>query len=530
MFFDTIEFNYPFSPDFERALLSSFDYGQTSNFRHQRSSEKSDFIIDELTGECIEHEPSSISVMYETTGYKKFHTYKPSWLNEISICHNLIDKRLYFAFSLPKYLYGHNVNLFPDPAKVSNITETASALRGAVRYFFKKEMSHDVDFSHLDVTRLDICFNHRFDNADNLRDYKNCLYMNYQRAGGSFRIFGDNETFMQVLNNYSFKFYDKEKEWIAKQRPDYLKRLRLRYGIELADHYIKKIDEHAANILRAEISLRSRKIIDLIFTNSEIYNFNPSFKERLKSQKKAFDSVNSNISRLIRLRKALELGKPYASIYQNINFEQIKEIYTPESLLSVIYNVSDDFNERYILDRILNSESSKIWRGYKKLMRIKPIRLSYDEIPFKINRLGFLDTQSKKIHYQSRIGEPLYYVLDEHLLQILQNLFLKLTKGIIKPANNKSKLSLLEFVTLNGERIQKELECKPTVKTLQKFLVMLEKQGEALLKKSQKSTFNRNISEINKIKAHYNIETDTYKLNEYFDTSKMFVNLAVQKY
>src|SRR5688572_14594533 len=80
---------------------------------------------------------------------------------------NLVLNFVLFEFSIPKYIYGHNLLQYP----LSDGNEHDD-LKTFIERFFLHEFKAPVKFSDIEIQRLDICFNYEFQTIENKEQYK----------------------------------------------------------------------------------------------------------------------------------------------------------------------------------------------------------------------------------------------------------------------------------------------------------------------------------------------------------------------
>lgn len=518
MYFDTVIFSYPASADMLGVLSNSFNYAEANYFRKKTDS-KTDFITDSVTGEVMPDTFSFADNIVEHTTSKKFYTLKLV-TGDINIQHNLITDRLHFNFSIPKFIYGHNVNLYPVYKNDITPQETQRYFYAFFRHFFKSCFGHTYIREHIEVERLDICFNYKFKNKENYDAMLNVLYLNFSRRSGRYNVYGAKDTFMIVRDRYSFKFYDKKKEFDAVQSPQLLRHLNKQKGKSLSDNvkYCENLSEHCNNTLRAEVSLRGAKIIDLIIGNYSLYNFSGNVKRIIKERKQQYLPVEKAI-RQVKELQSLTDEKAINAFLQKIDFSLFTSSISVDSFYSEIKDVGFDIKDKYILERLLSKDSARKYRAYKVLYKIKPIQIEYSERDNKGNYYGL---QGK--YKYATFHFPSYYVLDDSLLSILYRVFEKLINDFIPEASELKNVDIKQHISNNLDLIKNSGCITISPKTLLNFIIKKEALGVQDLQALSRSTYHRNEKQLLKYLAHFGISNNFYKLAEHFTLNQKYIN------
>src|SRR5205085_12548093 len=137
-----------------------------------------------------------------------------------------------------------------------NINESYDLLISFLRKFFHWEfMMCTVQFTDVEINRIDVCFNQVFKSKDDA-----LLYLEYQKRlkkkyardeNGVMR--GYETSLMYVTSRYSAKIYHKGTEYEKHDKKEHLK-----YNKEKATQYFKteKLQAIADRVLRYELTLR----------------------------------------------------------------------------------------------------------------------------------------------------------------------------------------------------------------------------------------------------------------------------------
>jgi len=144
---------------------------------------------------------------------------------------------LFVELSIPKFYNSQNIYLISNNKIISFLT----LLKEDLELYFNSEI---IDIEMWELQRIDICYAWRFDSQTDLDDIIEVLRpFAIQRK----RNYQYKSSFMSVGENYSIKFYDKNKEYISHD----FKRI-YKQNKDLAFMY----DEISKNVLRFEVTLR----------------------------------------------------------------------------------------------------------------------------------------------------------------------------------------------------------------------------------------------------------------------------------
>ena len=163
------------------------------------------------------------------------------------------SKSAEWEFSIPKYVYGHNLEQYP-----LNKPDVIYELKEFFNKFIEENYQIKVPLHDIRILRLDICYNHHFDNTIQKHQHKKMIIQNghINFPARNVTKYG-NDTIMINYDHYSFKMYDKGAEF---KKHDYLELCKdENFGIEETN----KLQLIADKILRFEISYRKPKISDV---------------------------------------------------------------------------------------------------------------------------------------------------------------------------------------------------------------------------------------------------------------------------
>lgn len=195
---------------------------------------------------------------------------------------NLTQDCAAFEFSIPKYLYGHNLDHFP-----LNKGDEHLELTDFIVSFFEYEFSIKIEKTNVVILRLDLCHNYEFQSVENKEALKSVLPLVFNSVFGEGKTlrYSNNNTIMYYTQDYSFKIYDKGEEFLQHD----FKKLEKSIGLPQAFEHLNR----ANRILRAELTFRKRKISYDYFANIELcQNVSPDFKTRFRRLQKIYNRAN----------------------------------------------------------------------------------------------------------------------------------------------------------------------------------------------------------------------------------------------
>lgn len=185
---------------------------------------------------------------------------------------NWTKDHIEFNFSVPKYKYGSNVLMFvehyvdrdynyPQCSTLEhNIRRAPDFIMQFIRYFLRKEFPLDkIDFSDVEVNRIDVCFNQMFrtrDEALKYLEYQKRLKKKYAKEEeGVMREYAT--SLMYTTKRYSAKIYHKGSEY---RNNDYKEHLKI--NKEKGRDYFRteKFQMFADRMLRYELTMRNTQM------------------------------------------------------------------------------------------------------------------------------------------------------------------------------------------------------------------------------------------------------------------------------
>lgn len=214
------------------------------------------------------------------------------------VLENIDKDYLEFNFSIPKYYYGTNVMMYvPHIRNKSfnyqyhsslhhNLEEAYGRLLSFIRYFFKREFPYEniVDFSLVEVNRIDLCFNQVFDDKRSALEYLEYQKMirkkNLKATSNSYQ--GFETSFMYYSKRYSIKIYHKGAEYTKHDRKE-----NERINKEKNGEYfnIDALQAFADRILRYEVTFRD-SMLSYLFNHRVFRKSCPIHKKKYEIFKK----------------------------------------------------------------------------------------------------------------------------------------------------------------------------------------------------------------------------------------------------
>lgn len=211
-----------------------------------------------------------------------------------------------FNFSIPKYKYGTNILMFTEHVwnrdfKYYNNSDLDYNLKLSydfvirfVKYFFYKEFIEKdiVDYSDVEINRIDFCFNQVFDNKRYALQYleyqKKLRKKNLSASSNNFREY--ETSFMYTTKRYSMKIYHKGTEYKKHDKKEN-ERINKEKGYE---HFkIDRLQSFADKILRYEVTFRDTMLSYLF--NHKVFRKNcPIHKKQYDIYKKVESSIAKN--------------------------------------------------------------------------------------------------------------------------------------------------------------------------------------------------------------------------------------------
>lgn len=174
---------------------------------------------------------------------------------------------IFIEFSIPKFLYGHNVYLcYPD-----SINSALYKLKSVIMDYF--EVSKFPDLEEWEVVRLDACYAWKFKNEEECIKVMRILQLlDYPRKDKY--VYSD-ESVMFKASTYTIKFYRKYDEFYSHD----FKHLKYYNYTDIAYKFL----DIAKGVLRYEITMRSKYLKSCLGSDKpiNIFRIPPDFYEKI---------------------------------------------------------------------------------------------------------------------------------------------------------------------------------------------------------------------------------------------------------
>ena len=256
----------------------------------------------------------------------------PSWSYLVNMRKQ--NNEIKVEFSIPKYLYGHNLNLFPnkeyyyelknDPfysrlIPKENFTQELFAvlsLQKFVNDFTWKVFGVGSNVFKPEVYRIDISYNYRFKDSKAMEAFRERIKDFFRKVHkGRYTNYND-KTFAKITQQYSVKIYDKEAEFLKhdyKELFKYFNDSRLQMPQETIDDNLRGLTNFSKNVFRAEISLRKNELKELFFNNAEKFRFR---------ERNIYLQYKPMYNKVFNCMRSLNLIKSYLEIgYENFDYK-----------------------------------------------------------------------------------------------------------------------------------------------------------------------------------------------------------------
>lgn len=227
-------------------------------------------IANEETGE-LEYEKKPD--FWESRGVNTFYKYNPSGNYDMNVClsfqrseitkMNQLLPIVTFEFSIPKFVFGHNLLLFPLRGDVDG-----KELDFFIRDFFKVMFDENYVFLNVVIKRLDCCYNYKFKDKENFELWRKAETFFFQTLNTKNYKNENNETFYYKTDAFSCKLYDKKAEFEKHDKQKlykhYLKKMKpfitMRKAQEYAQAKVEQLLQFSENIWRLELCLRNAEL------------------------------------------------------------------------------------------------------------------------------------------------------------------------------------------------------------------------------------------------------------------------------
>jgi hypothetical protein len=328
-----------------------------------------------------------------------------------------------FNFSVPKYIYGTNVlmfcehywtknfNFFNNSSLNYNLQRSYDRLMVFIQKFFNNEFVFEniVDFSDVEVNRIDISFNQVFDNKKYALQYlefqKKLRKKNLRVDSNNFREY--ETSLMYTTKRYSLKIYHKGTEYNKHDRKEHDKINKVKGN----DYFnIPELQSFADKILRYEITLRDT-MLSYLFNHNVFRKKCPIHKKQYDVYKKVEsalaknDTISRNLSSyknessrerfmenhpyIIIDKEKLLIHRKMAKLLSNNRRFLLKTNSYIESFNSK--SQSGNFEKRALFSKALFNECAKYFRGFINDFQVKerPSESSLSERIDKFNTEHF---------------------------------------------------------------------------------------------------------------------------------------------
>lgn len=383
----------------------------------------------------------------------------PSSESNVSIFYDRGQDNIRFEFSIPKFYFGNNVLELIPPLHSKYYTPNPGMkslanywLRIIKKTFLKiiieltNGIQSKVDFSDVEVSRFDICFNQMFDSR---RDA--LLYLDAQKQIKAKRVQDKKhvnyETSLSIqTNDYYFKIYHKGTEFAAVGRKDLHRNFdtlnRQKRIVEGSNFYksytnLEKIQDHADNILRYELEAR-KPLMSYLFA----YHVNKQFLPKYRSVMKLVYFITDRDGHYELLTGAKRMwrdqltGKEYKTktkapglsicepVYYLFDTKSDKvqrlEDFTQVQKLNKMYRVLEILKDRYSIEGL--NQIKKLHQFFKKEQG-KEFRFFLDRKP------EWSDFQNTKNHLHTYMETPSEQVFNIEMIYLIIHKFETLFKS-----------------------------------------------------------------------------------------------------
>lgn len=181
-----------------------------------------------------------------------------SYTYAVSVLPNYERNTCEVNFSIPKALFGTNVMQFVDPYASLNTVNLRKKLFDYIKEFFKKYFYTDMNFSDLEMRRIDFCYNQFFYSKSDALKYIASQSINAKKfaksSSNTGRTYGTGDTaetiYYTVKNQYTWKIYHKGTEF---KKHDYKK---LCKNNNIHQYNMDMLLDESDKILRYELEFR----------------------------------------------------------------------------------------------------------------------------------------------------------------------------------------------------------------------------------------------------------------------------------
>lgn len=349
----------------------------------------------------------------------------------LSYVENLDKDYVEFNFSIPKYEYGTNILMYCEHIWNKNFKYYDNSnfdynfknsylqLIRFIKYFFHREFVEKtiVDYSDVEINRIDLCFNQLFFNKKSALDYLECQKrLRKRNLSVSSHNFREYETsFMYTTKRYSMKIYHKGSEYSKHDRKEN-ERINKEKGYE---HFkIDELQSFADKMLRYEVTFRDTMLSYLF--NHKVFRKDCSIHNKRYETYKKVESAYSKNDRIAKKVNSFKreffkqrfIGKhPYVvvdKIDNDVHDKMLRLLNRKRQFLLQTNSYIEHFNsvtqsgkfeERALFSKALFSECVKFFKSFINEFQIKemPPELTISQLIDSYNNKNFHKLPKKEM-------------------------------------------------------------------------------------------------------------------------------------
>lgn len=368
-----------------------------------------------------------------------------------------------FQFSIPKYLHGHNIAQFVTSPYNKNFMSVNPEMKFQkanlynrfykfMKMFIMNEfIDMEVDYTYLEITRIDFCFNQYFESKSDALAYLDIqkqIKFNRKRDSANINARPTSLTYLPTGRSHSFKIYHKGSEYqTVGDKKKHIKRNKelLKQG-KSKFFDVDYLQQEADKILRYEVTYRSKHFDLRYMTKPSCENnqYNGAFRQKSKvayKQKLAYNKLKRKDLKGIMLKpnekafyrkykKALNKSHKYfletkweVKVHeQSFDKNVFADLYTEATFSKNLFNYLFDEFKQYVNDfqisemPTIHQVVSKISNHNKKTQIIKN--------DFK-DVYSFLDSSEKSIIPSCKYSAPIVTflrLLEKYTISEIKNM------------------------------------------------------------------------------------------------------------
>lgn len=284
------------------------------------------------------------------------------------------NEKMIFEFSIPKYVFGHNVAMLYRKELPQVIIQLYEELNSKFNYF--------PSFKLWDLERIDFCYNWKFETEEEMKIVMNILrLLDYPRK----KKYLYDTSLMFRGKTFSIKFYEKYDEFLKHDYKAMIEKAEKgvftdSQALEMAS-YIKELSK---NVLRYEVTLRKQALM-------KIYNKESGEKIRLND--------------IMRGKAPKEILQRYLDkLFKYINLDSLNEHSALDKLLRKysktkayrLYNFYTDYYSQDDLKKEILKNSFSRTQFYRNKRALEEAGLG---VPIK-------ETEIKNLDFKFEIKDP----------------------------------------------------------------------------------------------------------------------------